>query len=567
MIVAREEESRAHAATGAWGRVTLDQIVARNAGAHPDRLAVADFADRAEWTGGPADGLTWRRLEARVEALAAFFAALGLLPDQVMVMQMPPTIDAVVAFLAASRAGLIVAPLPLSAREAEAGDLCRRLSARAVVTVAHTEDETHGVRLRDVAADVFQIRFVFGAGGDLPDGLVDLAQVFDDAAALGSAPEIARRGNAADHALTVEIAAVPRDGDADETVETDRRLPLPRSHNHWIATGLMSLLEAGIGAESVLISPFALSGAVGIGTVLVPWLIAGATLVLGLPRATDVLAEEAARHGATHVAVPARFAARLADRLSLHRVSATLLAVAEDEPFDGSMPVGSAVVDVTPLGAYGLVARRRADPSGPRPLPVGPCAAPADTPAAPVLLDLRLKAIPQLAGHMVSGRPLGGEVQVRGAMVPHFNWPASGQDKAQRPRNAEGWMATGLGARIVTAQPPTCELAGRIDDVVRIGQTLHDLSAVDAVYRGVDGVADAAALIVDADAGGPAVAAAVVPAPGRRFDEARFRAAVAEARVGLAALPIRVFTVPAIARGPSGRVLRSGMAHHLMTLP
>ncbi|NLH80438.1 MAG: acyl--CoA ligase [Phyllobacteriaceae bacterium] len=566
MIVAREEESRAHAATGAWGRVTLDQIVARNADAHPDRLALADFADRAEWTGGPAESLTWRRLDTRVEALAAFFSALGLLTDQVIVMQMPPTVDAVVALLAASRAGLIVAPLALSAREAEATDLCRRLSARAVVTVAHTEDETHGVRLRDVAADVFQIRFVFGAGGDLPDGLVDLAAVFDEAAALGRAPEIPRRGNAADHALTVEIAPLPLDADTDESADADRRLPLPRSHNHWIATGLMSLLEAGIGAESVVISPFALSGTIGLGAVLVPWLIGGATLVLGLPRATDVLAEEAARHGATHVVVPARIAARLADRLSLHRVAATILAVAEDDPLDAPMPAGD-VVDVTPLGAYGLVARRRPEPSGPRALPVGPCAAPADTANAPVLLELRLKAIPQLAGHMTSGRPLGGEVQVRGAMVPHFNWPASGQDRGQRPRNAEGWIATGLGARIVTAQPPTCELAGRIDDLVRIGQTLHDLAAVDAVYRGVEGIADAAALVVDGDAGGPAVAAAVVPSPGRRFDEARFRAAVAEARVGLAAIPVKVFTVPAIARGPSGRVLRSGMAHHLMTLP
>ena len=46
MIVAREDESRTHVASGAWGRVTLDQIVARNAEMRPDRLAVADFADR-----------------------------------------------------------------------------------------------------------------------------------------------------------------------------------------------------------------------------------------------------------------------------------------------------------------------------------------------------------------------------------------------------------------------------------------------------------------------------------------------------------------------------------------
>jgi acyl-CoA synthetase (AMP-forming)/AMP-acid ligase II len=565
MIVAREDESRAHAATGAWGRVTLDQIAARNAETRPDHPALIDFADRPEWTGGAGETLTWKDLNTRIEALAAFFAAVGLQTDTVIAFQMPPTVDAVVTFLACSRAGLIVAPLPLGAREADVTEHCRRLGARAIVTVARTETETHGERLRDVAADLFQIRFVFGAGGDLPDGLVDLRLVFEEAASLGAAPEVARKGNPADHALTVEIATLPEDTTgAAATGEGARDLPLPRSHNHWVATGLMTLLEAGIGADSVLLTPFALSGAVGTGVALVPWLIAGATLVIGLPRATDALAAEAERTGATHVAIPVRFAARLADRLAARRLEATLLAIADDEPHDRPMPKGVAIVDVVPLGAYGLVARRRLDPVAARPLPVGSCGAPADAATAPILLETRLKAIPQRAGQMIAGRPLAGEIQLRGAMVPHFNWPTTAQERKHRPRDPEGWMASGIGARIVSAQPPTFELAGRVDDSVRIGQALYDLGVLDGLYRSIDGIADAAAILVDGGDTGPAIAAAVVPSAGHRIDEASFREAVAATRVGLAEIPTRVFTVPAIARGPSGRVLRAGMAQHLM---
>lgn len=564
MIVAREDESRTHVASGAWGRVTLDQIVTRNAETRPDRLALADFADRADWTGGPAERLTWAELDVRVEALAAFFAAVGLLPDTVIVLQMPPTVDAVVTLLAASRAGLIVAPLPLAAREAEAAELCGLLGARAVVTVARSEDEAHGERLRDVAAELFQIRFVFGAGGDLPDGLVDLRQVFDEAAALGRAPHVTRKGNPADHAATVAIAAPAGVEDGEATAEAARRLPLPRSHNHWIATGLMTLLEAGIGAESVIVSPFAFSGAIGFGVALVPWLVAGATLVIGLPRAGDTLAKEAERHDATHVVVPDRFAARLADRLALHRLSPTLVAIADHEPRDRPLPAGVEVIDVASLGAFGLVARRRIEPSGPSPLPVGPCGAPSTAAGAPILLETRLKAVPQRAGQMISGRPLAGEVQVRGAMIPYFNWPTNDRGRRRRTRDADGWQPTGLGARIVTAQPPTFELAGRVDETIRIGQSLYDLTAIDAIYRSIEGVADAAALFVETPEDGPIVAAAVVAGPGRRFDEATFRAAVAETRAGLAEIPTRVFSVPAIARGPTGRVLRAGMAQHLM---
>ncbi len=566
MIVAREDESRVHTASGVWGRVTLDQIVAKNAASRPDHPALIDFADRAVWTHGDPEILTWRELQIRIDALAAFFHAVGLTPDTVIVFQTPPTVDSVVAFLAASRAGLVVAPLPLGAREADAVDLCRATGAKAILTAAETDGEAHGERLRTVAAELFQIRFVFAAGGDVPDGLVDLAMVFAEADGLGAPPEPARRGNPADHALTVEIAALPGE-EAGETSSETRRAPLPRSHNHWIATGLMTLLEARIDADSVLVSPFAPSGVAGIGVAVVPWLLAGATLVAGLPHATDRLAEEAASHGASHVVAPLRFARRVAERLALHRNDAAILAVGEEEPGEWPMPQGRDTVDITLLGAFGLLARRRTDPLLPRPLPIGIVGAPAESEFAPPLVDLRIKALAQRAAQMPPNRTLGGEIQVRGAMVPHFNWPTTAQERRHRPRDPDGWMATGIGARIVSAQPPTFEVGGRVDAAVRIGQTTIDLEALDLLYRSVGGIADAAALVVTDDLDGPGIAAAVVPKSGVRFDADAWLAAVEATRIGLPRLPRRVFTVPAIARGPSGRVLRGGMTQHLMSRP
>lgn len=567
MIVAREDESRVHSGTGVWGRVTLDQILAKNAESRGDHPALVDFADRADWTRGPAEVLTWRDLDGRVDALTAFFQAVGLQPDTVIVLEMPPTVDAVTAFLAASRAGLVVAPLALGSREADAIELCRQTGAKAIITVAETQGETHGERLRTVAAELFQIRFVFAAGGDVPDGLVDLRMVFAEAGSLGKPADVARKGNPADHALTVDLAALPGGDAGDGPHEPARLAPLPRSHNHWIATGLMSLLEAKIDAGAVIVSPFALSGPVGIGVAVAPWLLAGATLVTGLPLTTDRLAEEAANRGATHVIAPVRYARRIAERLSLHRCEAAILAIGEDEPADWPMPQGRDVVDVTIVGAFGLVARRRTDPLVPRPLAIGVLGAPAASEFAPPLIETRIRALAQRAAQMSTNRTLGGEIQVRGAMVPHFNWPTTAQERRHRPRDPEGWMATGLGARIVSAQPPTFELGGRVDDSVRIGQSLIDLDALDAVFRAIDGVADAAALVVTDPVEGPTLAAAIVPKSGRRFEPDAWLAAIEATRIGLPRLPAKVFSVPAIARGPSGRVLRGGMTHHLLTRP
>ena len=63
---------------------------------------------------------------------------------------------------------------------------------------------------------------------------------------------------------------------------------------------------------------------------------------------------------------------------------------------------------------------------------------------------------------------------------------------------------------------------------------------------------------------GQRVTFTILGEPGKRFDETLFRAAVEKSRVGLAEIPVKVFRVPAIARGPSGRVLRAGMVQHLL---
>ena len=132
MIVAREETSQTHLSTGVWGRVTLDQVLEKNAATKPDKIAVADFSDRADWTTGRPKQLTYTELDQRVETLAAFFAGLGLAPDSVIGVQMPATTDAVVVFFAALRAGLVVAPMPLAWREAEIIAGLTQVGAKAV---------------------------------------------------------------------------------------------------------------------------------------------------------------------------------------------------------------------------------------------------------------------------------------------------------------------------------------------------------------------------------------------------------------------------------------------------
>ncbi|MEJ1159054.1 class I adenylate-forming enzyme family protein [Prosthecomicrobium sp. N25] len=555
MIVVSEERSAAHLASGVWGRVTLDQILKKNAQTAPDRIAVADFSDRPAWTPGPVEALTYRVLDARIEAIAGFFSGLGLQTDAVIGLQLPPTADSVAIFFGALRAGLVVAPLPLALREAEVAERMKSLGAKAMATVAETAGERHGERLRAVAAELFQIRFVFGAGAEVPDGLIPLERLYAEMDAVGPAPDPQRRGNAADHCATVSFVTEPRE-DGVATV------PVPRSHNHWIATGLMTLLEAQVETGAVIVSPFAPAGLIGIGAGLMPWLLAAGTLVTGMPGSAERIAEEATTHGARHVLAPARFARRVAERLEAHRVDATVLVIGSDTTADQPLPRGYRAVDVVTLAERAVVARRRRDATRPVTLPVGRIGAPSDTSIGPTLVETRL--IPATKPGGGEAKADKGEIALRGAMVPDGLW-----QKAERPMlrekaaEGDGWVRTGLGATLTAEDPTRFVLAARTADIGGRGALDIDLGLLDRIFLAAGDLIDAAAIPIQRPDGSERIAAAVVPRPGSRFDRAGYLADLAGLSLGLHRMPVEVFTVPAIARAPSGRVLRAGMASRL----
>ena len=273
MITTPAETIERHRQTQAWGRVTLDGLFRKAAEANPDRLAMVDAPDRAEWTGGAPRSLTYAEAEAEIDRLAGFFAAVGLATDHIIGMHAPNTVDAVIAFLASLRAGLIASPLPLHWRQKDVLEAMNRLGAKGLVAADRLETRDTGFAARDVAAELFSLRFVFGLGKDVPDGLIDLGPMLAEMGDGLTAPAL-NRSEAADHTATITWS---RNGMA--------ATPVTRSHNQWIAAGFMPYLETGIEDGAQLIVPYALSGLTGLGAGLVPWLLSCGNLHLHHPTA------------------------------------------------------------------------------------------------------------------------------------------------------------------------------------------------------------------------------------------------------------------------------------------
>ncbi len=213
-----------------------------------------------------------------VSAIAGRLRRIGLPTDAVVGIQMPNIVEHVLTLLGVLRAGLIAAPLPLLWRRAEAVTALARVGARALVACGRVGSFELGRQATQIAAEVFSIRHVCGFGEHLPDGVVGLDDLFA-AARLDPIPSLERDGNAAMH-VAVTTFEVGEDGP----------LPVARRHLEFLAGGLCAFLEGRLEQEASLLSAVPPASFAGLCLTLMPWLLAGGTLVLHHPFDAEVFA-------------------------------------------------------------------------------------------------------------------------------------------------------------------------------------------------------------------------------------------------------------------------------------
>ena len=96
---------------------TLDTLFKRILARQPDALALVDPPNKQRVTGQPPKRLTYAQADRIISSLAAHFIEAGLPSNSVIAVQLPNTIEFDLTVLAAFRAGLVVAVLPLLWRQ------------------------------------------------------------------------------------------------------------------------------------------------------------------------------------------------------------------------------------------------------------------------------------------------------------------------------------------------------------------------------------------------------------------------------------------------------------------
>jgi hypothetical protein len=457
-------------------RLTIDEVFRRLAQRRPGATALVDASNRETFTDGAPRRLTYAEADRMVAAIGGRLRRMGLPADAIVGVQMPNVVENILAMLGVLRAGMIVAPLPLLWRRADAIAGLGRLGAKALITCGRVGAFNQGQFAMRVAAEVFAIRYVCAFGKGLPDGVVPFDDLFTKDTLDPILPlDRERQNNAAAH-----VAAITFD------VGEGGLVPVARNHPELLAGGLAVLLESRLAQNSTLQSTLAPSSFAGISLTLLPWLLTGGTLVLHHPFDADILARQRRDEQSGTLILPGPVADRLAETGAFAGDGPACVIAAWRSPERlAASPAwrepNTALIDVSIFGEAGLVPARRGAGGRPAPIPFGPVVAPRGSTGAIVVAELV--------------RTPAGTIALRGPMLPHHTFPP-GVERSGRPYFKIGYAGlvdSGYTCR-VDSVTKAMVVTGPPSGIVSVGGYRFPLRDLQDVVGRVDSSATLAAL-------------------------------------------------------------------------
>ncbi|MGB8647637.1 MAG: class I adenylate-forming enzyme family protein [Anaerolineae bacterium] len=274
MILCSQAEIAEYTGKGWWGAETVLDWFEKDVRNAPDAVALVDAPNRAEFTVGGPQRLTFAQAAEQADRLAAGLLEAGLVKDDILMVMLPNIVELPIVYLAAARIGLIVNPLAVQYRTHELRQTIGQTEAKALITTTNLS----GFNLLDMARglqpEFASLKTLVALGDSLPEGVLSLTDLLTKPRDLQPLRDyLARTTVTANDIFTIcwtsGTEAEPKG--------------VPRSHNHWIWIAYASIDGCELEPGCNLLNPFPLVNMAGIGGMLIPWLILGGKLVMHQP--------------------------------------------------------------------------------------------------------------------------------------------------------------------------------------------------------------------------------------------------------------------------------------------
>lgn len=259
MILASQERINEYGEKGFWGDKTLLDYFDQHVKENPDQICLVDPLNRHDLTGTPPERLTYQELSRAVDGVATALIRLGINKDDIIMVQLPNTWELAMLYLAITRAGGLITPLPMQWRTKELEYVATITEAKAVITV----EEFKGFGHKELSSQLkYQVQHIL---------------------TLEEIREFSQREPEEKLLAGVEVDANDIFSLCWTSGTEAEPKGCPLSHNNWIYLQSWAADAAGIRKGDVQLTAGPLVNMASIGTTFVPWIILGGTFVLHHP--------------------------------------------------------------------------------------------------------------------------------------------------------------------------------------------------------------------------------------------------------------------------------------------
>jgi len=295
---------------GWWTGETVQQLFADRVAEFGDELAAVDPANKAELVDLPAQRASWHELDAQADRLAAVLRAHGIGEGDVLAVQLPNTVELIVAYLAGWRVRAIVSPLPVQYRHHEIVELGRIGRPAALLTADRIGQRSVAAEIVAARADLPSLQTVLYYGPSPVPGAVRL----QDALAEVGAEQLQE--------LHDYVDAHPVDPNDCITIcwtsgTESRPKGVPRAHYEWLVMSWDTVYSPQLDHAARILNPFPMVNMAGINGMFLPWLRVGCVLVQHQPFDLRVFLHQIADERITYTVAPPALLALLLQREDL----------------------------------------------------------------------------------------------------------------------------------------------------------------------------------------------------------------------------------------------------------
>ena len=550
MIVSGEEKREQYRLEGWWGDQTLADLFYANAAAHPDRVALIDAPNRADFAYGEPQRLTYAGMQEEVERLAGALVTAGIGKDDVIVIQLPNISEFVSLYFAAATIGAIVSPVAVQYRSHELATMFGIVEPKAFICSTQAKGCDHVGVARPLLDETIKL-MTFGP--DAPAYALDLSSAPGDF-----------------DALVKHRAADPVNADDVFTIcwtsgTTGVPKGVPRSHNHWVGIAPGTYVTARLRDGDVMLNPFPLINMASIGGITMSWLRVRGTMVLHHPFDPQIYLGQIAdeRPGFT-IAPPAILNMLLQNETLLAKVDLSSLRTIGS----GSAPLAPAMVqgfqerlDLPVLNIFGSnegMTLITGPDDVPDPVerasffPNGLIITPWFGNSPQRIMDSRL--VPPEGGSTITEPNVPGELQIKGPAVFEGYWHAP--EVTAVAFTDDGWFKTGDLFQI-EADGRFLRYVGRCKDLIIRGGVNISPEEVDQLLGGHPLLAEACVFALPDLVMGERIGVAVVPREGQDVRLDHVTAYLREKDLAIFKLPERLFQFAGLPRNVTNKVMRS----------